>query len=185
MARLAAGQVPVLAAYSLGKAQEVLIGIGQRAPELTFLLHHAVGKMTEVYQDLGYETPAWSVLAENSDLEGNVVIAPPNTLRSEPLASVKNRVTAMISGWGVDPRAKYRYRVDAIFPLTDHADYDDLVRYVRTRTAQTNPHPSRFRRRIRGRFASARMGGLVANRRESAGTILRSFALCWSEYVNV
>ena len=36
----------------------------------------------------------------------------------------------MISGWGVDPRAKYRYRADAIFPLSDHADYPDLMRYV-------------------------------------------------------
>jgi len=37
---------------------------------------------------------------------------------------------AMISGWAVDPNAIYRYQVDAAFPLSDHADYDDLVRYV-------------------------------------------------------
>src|SRR5436305_10193191 len=37
---------------------------------------------------------------------------------------------AMISGWAVDPNAFYRYQVDASFPLSDHADYNDLVRYV-------------------------------------------------------
>ena len=30
----------------------------------------------------------------------------------------------------MDPNAIYRYQVDAAFPLSDHADYSDLVRYV-------------------------------------------------------
>src|SRR4029450_13152778 len=37
---------------------------------------------------------------------------------------------ALISGWAVDPDAAYRYQVDAAFPLSDHADYDDLIQYV-------------------------------------------------------
>src|SRR5260370_9763573 len=36
----------------------------------------------------------------------------------------------MISGWAVDPNAIYRYKVAAAFPLSDHADYNDLIRYV-------------------------------------------------------
>jgi DNA ligase-1 len=36
----------------------------------------------------------------------------------------------MISGWAVDPNAVYRYQVDAAFALSDHADYNDLLRYV-------------------------------------------------------
>jgi len=36
----------------------------------------------------------------------------------------------MISGWAIDPNAVYRYQVDAAFPLSDHADYADLLRYV-------------------------------------------------------
>ena len=36
----------------------------------------------------------------------------------------------LISGWAVDPDAVFRYQVDAAFPLSDHADYDDLLRYV-------------------------------------------------------
>jgi DNA ligase-1 len=125
-----AKKIPMIAAYSLGKAQEVLIAVGQRAPELKFVLHNAVAEMTKIYEDFGYETPSWSTLGAESELAGQVVIAPPNTMRSELLQAVENRATAMISGWGVDPSAKYRYRVDGIFPLSDHADYDDLVRYV-------------------------------------------------------
>src|SRR5262245_32955994 len=43
---------------------------------------------------------------------------------------IKRKRVAMISGWAVDPNAVYRYQVDAAFPLSDHADYTDLVRYV-------------------------------------------------------
>src|SRR6185312_3696884 len=32
--------------------------------------------------------------------------------------------------WALDPGATYRYQCDAAFPLSDHADYTDLVRYV-------------------------------------------------------
>ena len=36
----------------------------------------------------------------------------------------------MLTGWALDPGATYRYQCDAAFPLTDHADYPDLLRYV-------------------------------------------------------
>ena len=123
-------QVPVLGAYSLGKAQEVLIAIGQRAPELKFLLHNSAARMTEIYAELGYEVPDWSVLEKDSEIEGKVILVPPSTMRSQQIRKIKNRVTTMISGWGLDPGAKFRYQVDEVFPLSDHADYNDLVRYV-------------------------------------------------------
>src|SRR5437762_4455042 len=46
------------------------------------------------------------------------------------LAKIPRKRVALISGWAIDPHAVYRYRVDAAFPLSDHADYDDLLRYV-------------------------------------------------------
>src|SRR4029077_14305030 len=46
------------------------------------------------------------------------------------LEKIRRKRVAMISGWAVDPNAVYRYQVDAAFPLSDHADYDDLLRYV-------------------------------------------------------
>ncbi|MCA1660024.1 MAG: hypothetical protein LC642_05745, partial [Verrucomicrobiaceae bacterium] len=50
--------------------------------------------------------------------------------RSRMLEKIREKRVAMISGWAVDPSAVYRYQVDAAFPLSDHADYTDLVRYV-------------------------------------------------------
>jgi len=46
------------------------------------------------------------------------------------LEKIPHKRLAMISGWATDPNAVYRYQVDAAFPLSDHADYNDLVRYV-------------------------------------------------------
>jgi hypothetical protein len=40
----------------------------------------------------------------------HVVILPPNVLRNAPASSIANKRSAMISGWGADPNAEYRYR---------------------------------------------------------------------------
>src|SRR6202011_412713 len=57
-------------------------------------------------------------------------ICPPSANRSRMLENIPRKRVAMISGWAVEPNAIYRYQVDAAFPLSDHADYNDLVRYV-------------------------------------------------------
>ena len=125
-------QVPIVGAYSLGKAQEVLLSLHRhpRSPGFQFVLHRAAAEMTEIYREFGYETPEWEVLGPEVSLSGKVIIAPPNTFRSKLLRSIENRVTVMISGWGADASAKYRYGVDEVLPLSDHADYDDLIRCV-------------------------------------------------------
>jgi len=40
------------------------------------------------------------------------------------------RRTAMVSGWALDSGSTYRYRCDAAFPLSDHADFPDLLKLV-------------------------------------------------------
>src|SRR3954470_6268475 len=61
---------------------------------------------------------------------GKVLVCPPSAARSLMLQRIRNRRTAVLTGWALDPGAKFRYGCDAAFPLTDHADYPDLVRYV-------------------------------------------------------
>ena len=36
----------------------------------------------------------------------------------------------MVTGWAVEPSARYRFGTDAAFALSDHADYDDLLAFV-------------------------------------------------------
>ena len=122
-----AAQVPVLLGYSLGKAQEILCSLDGAG--LTPMLHGSVYRMTRIYEQFGQSFCNY-VRYNANEVAGKVLICPPSTNRSQMLEKIPHRRVAIISGWAVDPNAIYRYGVDAAFPLSDHADYDDLIRYV-------------------------------------------------------
>ena len=122
-----AGNVAVLLGYSLGKAQEILCSL--EGAGLTPMLHGSVYQMTRIYEQFGQSFCEY-VRYNPNDVAGKVLICPPSAIRSHMLERILRKRVAMISGWAVDPNAVYRYQVDAAFPLSDHADYDDLIRYV-------------------------------------------------------
>ncbi len=121
------GSVPILLGYSLGKAQEILCALSGAG--LTPMLHGSVYEMTRIYEQFGQSFCRYERYKPNA-VAGKVLICPPSANRSRMLERIKAKRVAMISGWAVEPNAVYRYQVDAAFPLSDHADYDDLVRYV-------------------------------------------------------
>ncbi len=121
------GEVPLLYGYSLGKSQEVL---GQlAAADLPLMLHPQVVRMTAVYEELGYTFPPYAEL-DPTAAAGHVIIAPPQAANARVIRQIKRRRTAMLSGWALDPGAHFRYQCDAAFPLSDHADYPDLLTFV-------------------------------------------------------
>ena len=122
-----AGEVPVLLGYSLGKAQEILCAL--EGAGLTPMLHGSVYQMTRIYEQLGQSFCKY-VRYNRNEVDGKVLICPPSANRSSMLENIPRKRVAFISGWAVDRNAVYRYQVDAAFPLSDHADYDDLLRYV-------------------------------------------------------
>ncbi|HEY0368424.1 MAG TPA: MBL fold metallo-hydrolase RNA specificity domain-containing protein, partial [Chthoniobacterales bacterium] len=119
--------VPVLLGYSLGKAQEILCALSDAG--LHPMLHGSVFRMTRIYEQFGQSFCQYERYAPD-ELEGKVLVCPPSANRSRMLEKIPKKRVAMISGWAVDPNAKYRYQCDAAFPLSDHADYTDLLRYV-------------------------------------------------------
>src|SRR5256714_1862919 len=121
------GAVPVLLGYSLGKAQEILCALSDAG--LKPMLHGSVHQMTRIYEQFGQAFCDYERYKAN-EVAGKVLICPPSVNRSRMLEKIKTKRVAMISGWAVDPNAIYRYQVDAAFPLSDHADYPDLLRYV-------------------------------------------------------
>jgi Cft2 family RNA processing exonuclease len=123
------GGVPVLLAYSLGKAQEAICAL--LAAGLTPMLHHTVFKMTEIYREMKEGFPGgYLPFGAEGGLEGRVFICPPPVARTSLVRKIAKHRVAVLTGWAVDPRTKYRYGVDAAFALSDHADYDELLRYV-------------------------------------------------------
>ncbi len=121
------GATPVLLGYSLGKAQEILCSLAEA--DLQPLLHGSVYRMTRIYEQFGQAFCKYERY-EADKVAGRVLICPPSANRSRMIQGLTNKRVAMISGWAVEPNAIYRYQVDAAFPLSDHADYDDLLRYV-------------------------------------------------------
>lgn len=125
------GDVPVLLAYALGKAQEAHALLAEHGIEV--LVHPSVAAMHHACRAAGCEVPEPRVYQEGDAPPGarQVLIAPPNVLRSKWLAGLGRARTAVLSGWALDPSASFRYRCDAAIPLSDHADYPALLETVR------------------------------------------------------
>lgn len=124
---LGRGEVPVLLGYSLGKAQELMMALAESG--LPLMVHDTVAKMARVYAELGLAMPtaqAWRPVAAR----GHVVLAPPGAALQDLRTHQPLRV-AVATGWALDPGCRHRHRVDAAFPLSDHADYPELLEFVR------------------------------------------------------
>ncbi len=121
------GDTPVLFGYSLGKSQELLSSLA--GGQLPVMLHPQTLKLTRIYEELGLTFPHYREF-DAAELPGHVVICPPQAAGSSFLKKITRRRTAMITGWALDAGAKFRYQCDEAFPLSDHADFDDLQRFV-------------------------------------------------------
>jgi Cft2 family RNA processing exonuclease len=122
------GEVPVLLAYSLGKTQELVCAL--LTAGLVPMLHESAWKVTRLYSTLSPKFPEGYQRFKPSEVAGHVVIWPPGGDRTELTSKLPRHRAAMVTGWAIDPSMKYRYRCDVAFPLSDHADYDDLLRFV-------------------------------------------------------
>jgi Cft2 family RNA processing exonuclease len=124
---LADAVTPVLYAYSLGKTQELLQIVGGAG--LPVMLHAQGYKMTQRYAELGMPMPPFALLDEKK-YAGHVVITPPLSGQSAPVSWIHPKRTAVATGWAMDRGAIYRNGCDAAFPLSDHADFPDLLAFV-------------------------------------------------------
>jgi Cft2 family RNA processing exonuclease len=124
---LADGVTPVIYAYSLGKTQEVLQIVGGAG--LPVMLHAHCYRMTQRYAELGMRLPAFKLLDDHAHA-GHVVIAPPMSGQVEPITWINPKRTAVVTGWALDKGAALRHGCDVAFPLSDHADFPDLLAFV-------------------------------------------------------
>ena len=122
------GKTPVIHAYPLGKSQEVtklLTDFG-----IPVLQHPVIYEVSRVYQACGVDLGDFGVF-DGRPLDGHAVITMPRGSRNFRLAGLGRTVSIAVTGWAADSRAKYRLGVDHALPLSDHADFDQLVETVR------------------------------------------------------
>jgi DNA ligase-1 len=84
-----------------------------------------------VYQQLGQCFPKHELWEAGAVTRGTVLVCPPGAGRSAMLRDAGTVRTAVLTGWSVHPSTRYRYGVDAAFPLSDHADFADLIAFVK------------------------------------------------------
>lgn len=123
-AALEAGETPVFLAYALGKGQEVMTALSRAG--IPVAAHGAVWNLCSVYRSFGITWPGSRRLGKPGARRAAIVV-PPRFLKTSEVQRAAPLKVAALTGWG--ERAKGP-RVDAVFPLSDHADYDGLIELV-------------------------------------------------------
>ncbi|MBI2392781.1 MAG: hypothetical protein HYV09_24560 [Deltaproteobacteria bacterium] len=125
----------VVLAYSLGKAQELIAHLV--AAGLPVVAHGAIFKMCEAYEALGVEVGVragavrpYAEIGARAKLRG-ALVAPPRAAATPMIKGRRGVRVAFVSGHALVDAQVDRYRADAAFVISDHADFDDLMATVR------------------------------------------------------
>ncbi|QOV87869.1 MBL fold metallo-hydrolase RNA specificity domain-containing protein [Humisphaera borealis] len=165
-AALAEGRQPIVLGYSLGKAQEIVRILTDNGLRVT--CHGAVAAINEIYESLGTPLGAFRRYRPEDfhgptslDLaERGVLVAPPQVARSAFVNRFSSPLTILMSGWGMQKNARYRYGVDEVLPLSDHADFGELlelVERVSPRKVYTHHGYAEFAETLRARGIDAEL----------------------------
>lgn len=133
-----AGKTSLICAYSLGKAQRIIQGLGADIPGRIFT-HGAVENMNEVLRNAGIplrETTQITRETKKEELLGQLIITPPSAIGSPWMKKFKNPVVAMASGWMAMRGARRRRAADKGFILSDHADWNGLNNVIKATGAE-------------------------------------------------
>lgn len=124
------GRASVLFAYSLGKAQRILSGLQEVAG--TIYTHGAIENMTHVLRETVHLPPTHRITRDTTkmELEGQLIMAPPGAQGSGWMRRLPPHETAAASGWMAIRGTRRRRAVDKGFVISDHADWNGLVRSI-------------------------------------------------------
>jgi putative mRNA 3-end processing factor len=159
----AAARASVLFGYALGKCQRVLAELA-RLTERDVWTHGAVESMMEPYRAAGVRMlPTRRVTEEEGSsgrarksrqsFAGQLVLAPPSAGGSPWMRRFGEFETGFASGWMRVRGIRRRMGYDRGFVMSDHADWDDLLRTVRetgaTRILATHGYAEQLARHLR------------------------------------
>ena len=126
------GKCCVLYGYAVGKSQRLIAGLDSSLGPI--YTHGAVEKGTQAYRDSGITLPQTvpvSSMPAKHDWRGSMVVAVPSAHATPWMRKFGNVTTAMASGWMQIRGNRRRRGVDRGFVVSDHADWDSLLRTCR------------------------------------------------------
>lgn len=125
---LLSNQTPVILAYSLGKSQEAIKILGDFGFKI--YAEATVHKYCQLYEKCGVKFKNLHPL-QVEDFRGKVVIFPPYFRKYKTLIkNIRPKQTCFLSGWALENSRGFRVGADISVPLSDHADYNDLIKYI-------------------------------------------------------
>jgi len=137
-AALEEGKTPVLLAYALGQSQEAAAILGSAGIPTVF--HGAAWKLNPVYAAAGFSFPLGRAYADGPPGPGEVLIVPPHCVRTPVIQKIRKRRVIYLSGWALRAASRADTDADLLLPMSDHADFDELLAHVeevRPRTVLT------------------------------------------------
>jgi putative mRNA 3-end processing factor len=126
------GKVSVLFAYALGKTQRILADLARWTDRPAYV-HVEVEPLIACYRRAGMpllQTIELPRKVRNVRLEGELVIAPPKFVESSWWERFGDVETAFASGWMQNADAAKERGFMRGFALSDHADWDDILRTI-------------------------------------------------------
>lgn len=126
---LSRGEKPVVQGWRLGKAQEVLHHL--LAQGFDVAVEESIYRLTQVYQEAGVNFPATVRHFDGGWRDGQVLLCPPGRYSAARLAGLRGLRFMGLTGWAADGRSPWGRPGDASLPFSDHADFNELVDYVR------------------------------------------------------
>jgi putative mRNA 3-end processing factor len=125
----------VLMGYPLGKAQLLSYFFSSWDP---MIYHQSVATMNKIHIDHGVPLKPGRTFDPNRDRDSLprgpwVMVSPMSSGRSRLMAHLKKQHGAILvafSGWALGSGYRHTMGADYSFPLSDHCDYEELVRLV-------------------------------------------------------
>ena len=124
-------KTPVLLAYSLGKAQEAAAML--RESGVPLVMHPVTARISAIYERNGVDLGTYEVWGRQSslfghrsttDLRGKAILVPPHM--ASDIRRIPRRETVALTGWALHGARD----ADHGLPLSDHADFNELVSFA-------------------------------------------------------
>ena len=122
------GIVPVVMGYALGKSQEALKILGELDYQIS--VHPLIAQLVQIYEQHGVTFKNYQIY-QGEDMRERILMIPPHLAKSHAVTKIWRTRKLMLTGWAVDPNAKYRYGADEALAFSDHADFNQLIEFVR------------------------------------------------------
>jgi Cft2 family RNA processing exonuclease len=123
------GEMPVLLAYRVGKSQEAMKMVSDMGYKVS--VHPSIWEYTQIYQKFGVDFCNCTPHYDEYDSSFDVFIIPPHVAHRHVNDSFRRYRTLFLSGWAESRQAKPWVFGNQALSFSDHADFNELLQFVR------------------------------------------------------